>query len=123
MFVLFVILEIFLEIYTFCFLIYIVVQKWKKKTLPWLFILLGIGCIALFFYLRFLLNEHRLIFTGNYVRGSDDWGSGLANVGIYIQNMLILMFIFLLSQLFYWTIFFQQFRRINNKGKLKRYLS
>ena len=79
-------------------------------------------CITLFFYLKFLLGEHKLIFIGNYSSDQEHWESGLANVGAYTFNLAILIGIFLVLQIVFWIIYARKVRLINSKLDMSSFL-
>ena len=122
MFTLFFILIFFLEIYTAFVIIFLLVQLIRKKKQPWRILLVELMCITLFFYLKFLLGEHKLIFIGNYSSDQEHWESGLANVGAYTFNLAILIGIFLVLQIVFWIIYARKVRLINSKLDMSSFL-
>ena len=110
----FYILILFLEAYSAVIVIFVIILLLRKKKLPWGILIRELGCLILFFYFKFLLDEHRLILIGDYVDGTKGWGSGLANVEIYTYNLAIVIGLFLITQIVFWIFFVKKFRRINN---------
>jgi len=122
MFTLFFILIFFLEIYTAFVIIFLLVQLIRKKKQPWRILLVELMCITLFFYLKFLVEEHTLIFIGNYSSDQDHWESGLANVGTHTFNLAILIGIFLVPQIVFWVIYSKKVRLMNPQLDLSSFL-
>ena len=122
MFTLFYILIFFLEVYTALVIIFFLIQLLRKKKQPWIILFAELICIGLFFYLRFLIGEHKLIFIGKYNKGQDHWEAGLANIGTYTFNLAILMGIFLVLQMAFWMIYSKKARLINLKIDMSSFL-
>lgn len=101
------------EVYSIGLLIYLIILLVKKKQLPWLILISELFCLLLFFYLRYLIGEHRLIFVGHYVDGTEDWGAGLANVSTVFINIGILVLILLVTQILFWFYFNKIYKKIN----------
>ena len=76
----------------------------RKRSLWWL-VALNIVCIALFFYLHKRVEDQELIFTGTYQDGGEHWGKGLANVYIATKNLLVLMLLFVATQVVFWIFY------------------
>ena len=122
MFTLFYILIFFLEVYTGLVIIFLLIQLLRKKKQPWKILFAELICLILFFYLRFLVGEHKIIFSGNYSNDKEHWESGLGNVGIYTFNLAILMGIFLVLQIVFWFIYTKKVRLINHKLDMTSFL-
>ncbi len=113
MFILFYILILFFEAYTVFMVIFVLVQLVRKKKIPWRILLMQLVCLILFYYLKYLVGQHKIIFIGNYVDGTKDWGSGFANVMIYTYNLVILASIFLVTQIIFWIFYIRKSRALN----------
>jgi len=81
--------------------------------MPWLILAIESVGLLLFFYLKFLVDEQKLILFGNYHNDPQDWGTGLANVGVYLYNLVFIIALFLATQIFFWAFFIRKFRLIN----------
>lgn len=106
---------IFLEIYTGFLIIILLVHLIRRKRLPWSVLMAEVLCIGSFFYLKYLLDDHKLIFTGSYNNDKVHWESGLANLSVYMLNLLILLGIFIITQIIFWILYSKRFRRLNPK--------
>ena len=112
-FILFYILILFLELYTAVILLYVIIQLLRKKKLPWRILILELLCILSFFYLKFLLDRHKLIVFGSFNEAPEDWGAGLANVMTYTYNLAFIIGLFLITQLIFWIFFKRKFQFLN----------
>ncbi len=102
-------------IYLVVFIIYIVVQFFKKKKLPWVLLSAQVLTIAIFFYLQNLVDNHKLIFTGNYKDSTEHWADGMANVYVSFANLGILLLIFIVLQIGFWYFFNKQLKQLNTQ--------
>jgi hypothetical protein len=114
-FILFYILDIFLELYTGIIVLYIVIQLLRKKKLPGKILLIESGFLLLFFYLKYLVNQHELIVFGNYKDNPEDYGEGIANMFVYVYNLAFVLGLFLITQLVFWAFFTERFYFMNNQ--------
>lgn len=101
----------YLEVYTAFLIIYSIIKIVRKKKVPviiltWNFILIG-----LFFYLRYLVDNHKLIFIKGYNDSPEDWGEGLANVMISIYNLGIIFLAFCFIQILFWRLFLHKYKK------------
>jgi hypothetical protein len=106
---------IFLQIYTAIVFLIVLIQLLRKKKLPWGLILIEAICLIVFFYFKYLLDEHKLIFTGYYNSEPEHWESGLANLYVYLSNLLILIGIFSITQIVFWILYLKGVRRLHSK--------
>ena len=120
--ILFYILFLFLEVYTVFVILFLLIQLLRKRKQPWRILFAELICLITFFYLRFLVGEHKIIFTGKYITDPEHWESGLANVGVYTFNLAILMGIFLVLQIVFWIIYTKKVRLINHKIDMSSFL-
>ena len=108
-----IVLFLFLiEIYTAFLIIFLIVKAFKRKKLPWVIIAANGLCIALLLWLKYMVENHEVIFTGSY-KESEDWGEGLANLGITLMNVGIILLILLITQLIFAVYFTRRFRKLN----------
>lgn len=114
-FILFDILYIFFELYTGIIVLYVIVQLLRKKKLPWILLLIESGCLIVFFYLRYLVNQHELIVIGGYQEDPKDYGQGIANVSVYYYNLAFIIGLFLITQLFFWAFFTEKYESLNKR--------
>lgn len=113
-FILFDILYISLELYTGVIVLYVIIHLLRKKKLPWKILLIESGCILLFFYLRYLVDQHELIVFGDYT-DPQDYGEGIANMSLYTYNLAFVTGLFLISQLVFWAFFTEKFKNLNKQ--------
>jgi hypothetical protein len=107
------------EIYAAILIIYLATQIFRKKKLPRKILVVDGIFLLIFFSLRILLNKYHIFLAGNFKRESLDWGTGLSNVGAYLINFSILLFLFLISQIVFWYNFNKQFARLNSSENEK----
>ena len=114
----------FLEIYTGLLIVLIVSQYLKKKKLPRVLLVFELICIAAFFYIRYLMEERRIILVGEYIGQDDeDWGAVFGNTMTYANNLALLMGIFLFTQIIFWILYIKRIRllnRSNDEQKIKQ---
>lgn len=102
----------FFYIYTIIFLIVIAVRFISNKKIAWKWVIGNLVLIGLFIFLQKLIDDHRLIFTGEYIE-SNDWGAGLANLSTAIKNEVILILFFCATQVVLLSVY-----RIRSKKNL-----
>lgn len=95
----------FLPVYTLVFIIIIVANLIHKRKILWVWVAGNLACIGVFFYLQNLVENHTIIFSGEYTDGARGWGSGMANAYITLRNEIILVLIFCVVQVFFWIIY------------------
>lgn len=102
----------FLEIYCFILFIFLLVLLTKRKKLPILPIFLNVMCVSFFFWFRYKVEKHDIIFTGNYQK-AEDWGQGLANLMVFLMNLGVVYLIFTITQIVFIIFFRKEFRKLN----------
>ena len=88
----------FYYVYAIIFLIVIAVRFISRKKIAWEWVIGNLFLIGIFIFLQQLIDDHRLIFTGEYIE-SNDWGAGLANLSTAIKNEIILILFFCTTQI------------------------
>jgi hypothetical protein len=111
--VLIVILEVLIAGYSMTLLFYLLFLVKRKKRLPRAPLMANMVCILFFLFVQKMVEEHKFVFTGQYSKDTENWGSGLANVGYYITNHTILVANFLVTQLIFWVWFLYRFKKLN----------
>ena len=114
----FILLEIlynFLELYTGFIVLYVIIQLIRSKKLPWKILLVESGCLVLFFYLRYLVDQHELIVFGDYQDDPQDYGEGIANASVYFYNFAFVLGLFLITQLVFWAFFTEKFKNLHKQ--------
>lgn len=105
------------EIYVAFLVIFLCVKAAKKKKLPWIVIATNCVSIALLVWLKYKVENHEIIFTGSYSYGGNDWGEGLANIGVTLENLGIVYLIMLVTQLLFAFFFSREFKKLNVSRK------
>ena len=83
--------------------------------MPWKILLIESGCLLLFFYLRYLVDQHELIVFGNYQDSPEDYGQGIANMFVYFYNLAFVLGLFLITQLVFWAFFSEKFKNLKKQ--------
>jgi hypothetical protein len=104
-----------IPLYAGGFLLFFLIEILRKKRVPWVLTGSNVICISFFIYLQNLIDEHRLVFIGKYEDGSMHWGKGLANVYTAMNNSLILIFIFSVTQIFFWLLYKKEIRQLRKE--------
>lgn len=94
----------FYYIYAIIFLVVTAVRFINKRKIAWKWVIGNFFLIGLFIFLQQLIDEHMLIFTGEYIE-SNDWGAGLANLSTAIKNEVILVLFFCATQVVLLSIY------------------
>lgn len=102
--ILLAILFFFYYIYAIVFIIVIIIRFIKKNKIAWSWVIGNLVLIGLFIFLQKLIDDHKLIFTGKYIE-SHDWGAGLANLATAINNEVILILFFCVTQIVLFSIY------------------
>lgn len=105
------------EIYVAFLIIFLGIKVLKRKKLPWKVIAINGLCIAILMWLKYKVENHEIIFTGSYSYGGDDWGEGLANVGITLKNLGIVYLIMLATQIVFVIIFGRESKKLNSRSR------
>lgn len=105
------ILLIWLEAYTIFLTTYFIIYYFRKKRLPWALLLANLLCLVLFFFLEWLVSNHKLALLGGYSE-ADDWGAGMANVYTWIINESLLLVAFLVTQCIFWIVWRRKYPRV-----------
>lgn len=106
------ILILFLQVYCISVIVLLIILLGRKKRLPWLLMICELVCIGLFFLLKFLIMNNKIAFIGSYSEG-DNWGAGLANVMFFTYNLLILIGMFILTQILVGIGFSKELKKLN----------
>ena len=106
---------VFLEIYTAFLIVYFLVKTIRRNKLPYPVLLVELVCLVLAFYFKHLVNNHELLFTGQYENNPEDWGAGLSNASTYLFNTWILISIFAVSQIVFWVVYLHEYRKLNER--------
>ncbi len=109
------------EIYVALLFIFLIVKALKRKKLPWVVIIANGLCITFLLWLKYKVENHEVIFTGSYNNKSDDWGEGLANLGITLMNLGIVLLILLITQLIFAFYFNLESRKLNSRTENLRF--
>ncbi len=119
MVVLLVFTMFFFYFYSIVFLIIIIGQFARQKSTAWVLVIVNSICIALFIYLQGLVDNHQLVFRGMYEDASMHWGKGLANVYLTLENNLILILLFSLTQVVFWIMYRRNFKRAADRRQIE----
>lgn len=112
----------YIELYCCLLFIYIIVKLLRKRKLHYLTLALNLLVIALFYYLRKKVFHHEWMFFGGYESNPRDYGDGIANLWISIENLLVVFFSFLITQIFFWKIFIKNNNRLTNEENTRELL-
>ena len=63
-----------------------------------------------------------MAFYGGYVSNPKDYGDGIANLWISIENLLIIFIDFLITQFFFWKFFVKNNSRLGEDEKTRELL-
>jgi NADH:ubiquinone oxidoreductase subunit 5 (subunit L)/multisubunit Na+/H+ antiporter MnhA subunit len=105
------------EIYVVFLVIFLIVKAIKRKKLPWTVIVANGMSIVLLMWLKYKVQDHEIIFTGSYAYGGNDWGEGLANIGITIENLGIVYLIIITTQIVFVIFFSRESKKLNAGSK------
>lgn len=105
------------EIYVAFLVIFLCVKAVKKKKLPWIVIAINCVTIAPLLWLKYKVENHEIIFTGSYSYDGNDWGEGLANIGVTLENLGIVYLIILVTQGLFAFFFSREFKKLNSSRK------
>jgi len=83
--------------------------------MPWRVLLIEAGCLGLFFYLKYLVDQHELVVFNDYQDDPQDYGEGIANVVVYTYNLAFIIGLFLITQLIFWAFFTEKFKNLNKE--------
>ena len=110
--VLVAILFIYPEVYSLFLVAYTVIKLIKKKKLPAFILISNFFIVAMFFFVRKMVLDDRLIFTGTYKDSTQYWEEGLANMMISIYNLAIVFFAFWITQILFWIVFLRRYKKL-----------
>ena len=102
------------EIYAAFLVIFLIVKSVRRKKIPWAVVVANGLCIVLLLWLKYKVQNHEIIFAGNYSYGGDDWGEGLANVGVTLGNLGIVYLIILATQIVFVIIFSRESKKMKS---------
>ncbi|HEX3167708.1 MAG TPA: hypothetical protein VHQ93_15670 [Chitinophagaceae bacterium] len=111
--ILWLILFLYLEVYSIFYIIYFLVKIARGVKIPGYLVISNGFVIGIFFLVRRMINNHELFFVGGYKEDPENWETGLANMVSSLNNLTILLFIFFFTQIIFWAIFIYRYRKLN----------
>jgi hypothetical protein len=103
--ILYIILLLFIELYTAAIVIYFFVQFSRKKKFPRILMIAEAICIAVFLYLKFMIRQRQLVFIGGHEDVLEDETYGFGNMMSFVINQGILVILFLVTQVIFWYLY------------------
>ena len=121
--VLLVPLLFFFYFYAAGYIVYLITRLVLKKKIHRGLTAAQVISITAFFYLQYLVQDQKLIFTGTYQDGREHWGAGMANVYTSLFNHAILVAIFIVLQFLILFLFSKKNKQLNASDLAKDFLN
>ena len=97
----------------YCISVFVLfIQLVGKKKLSWLIVTIEFISVGFFLFMKYLVIKGKIDFVNSY-SNNDSWEAGMANAMAVTYNLLILIIVFVLSQLIIGTIFSKKFKELN----------
>ena len=111
--ILYILLLLFIELYTAAIVIYFFVQFLRHKKFPKILMIAEAICVAVFLYLKFMIRQEELVFINGYEDVLQEESYGFGNMMSFIINQGILVILFLVTQIIFWYLYRRTRIKIN----------